>query len=131
MPPNKSPTPDAPEVDNTTPPRHDTQEILAIIQQKGFFSRIKWVVGAVMTFIGAVTGVFSKLDAYAEGKIDAGVETLRIETNRELAVVKTDIAVIKTVQANQASQLDRIETSQSEIMGVLLDIKREKKDGGH
>ncbi len=91
--------------------------------------KYKHYITIVSTFIAAGSTLFYKIDAYAQGKVDAGVEALRNETDRQINKVKTDVEIIKVKQAEQDKKIDDIKESQSDIIHLLLEMKK-TKDGG-
>lgn len=84
-------------------------------------------IALVSTLCTAGAVLFARIDAYAQGKVDAGVNQLRGETMGEVTQLKTDVQILKAEQLAQKEQLNRIDQKQDDMIHLLLEMKR---DGG-
>lgn len=89
--------------------------------------KYKSQIALVSTMMAMGGTLFAKIDAYAQSKVDAGVEALRVETAKEVMDVKADIKILKVKQDDQQKQLDRMETKQDDVIHLLLEMKQGKK----
>ncbi len=89
--------------------------------------KYKSQIALLSTVFAAGTTLFVKIDAYAQGKVDAGVEQLRTETSKEVTDLKADIKILKAEQQNQKEQLSKIDSKQDDVIHLLLDMKKDHK----
>lgn len=90
--------------------------------------KYKKEIGLVSTCLTVGGALFMKIDAYAQSKVDAGVEALRMEHDKEITNIKADIQILKAEQQAQKEALNSIDRKQDDMIHLLLEIKR--KDGG-
>lgn len=80
---------------------------------------------ALLSTLFAMGGtLFVKIDAYAQSKVDAGVEQLRNETGKEVTQLKADMSIVRAEQQTQKEQLQRIDQKQDDMIHILLEMKK-------
>lgn len=85
--------------------------------------KYKGYLALITSILAMAAGLFVKIDAYAQGKVNEGVTKLKDQTNLKLEEVHGHLEILKSNQESQGKQLDKIDAKQDRLMEILLEKK--------